>query len=61
MEYSSMYNQSQANYNMGHSGYAPSNFGLSSGSSLGGSMGAQAFASNGLDYMSQQDKYVNMA
>ncbi|GAB0094376.1 homeotic protein ocelliless [Sergentomyia squamirostris] len=53
-------NQSQANYNMGHSGYAASNFGLTSGSGLGGPMGAQTFSPNGLDYMSPQDKYVNM-
>jgi homeobox protein OTX1 len=53
-------NQSQANYNMGHSGYATSNFGLSSGPSLTGAMGAQSFSQNGLDYMSPQDKYVNM-
>ncbi|XP_055684358.1 homeotic protein ocelliless isoform X1 [Lutzomyia longipalpis] len=53
-------NQSQANYNMGHTGYAASNFGLTSGSGLGGPMGAQTFSPNGLDYMSPQDKYVNM-
>lgn len=52
-------NQSQSNYNMGHSGYSTSNFGLTSGSSLGSAMGAQAFSPN-LDYMSPQDKYVNM-
>lgn len=52
-------NQSQSNYNMGHSGYSTSNFGLTSGSSLSGAMGAQAFSPN-LDYMSPQDKYVNM-
>ncbi|XP_063704700.1 homeotic protein ocelliless-like isoform X2 [Culicoides brevitarsis] len=51
-------NQSQSNYNMGHSGYSTSNFGLNSGSSLGGAMSAQAFSPN-LDYM-PQDKYVNM-
>lgn len=51
-------NQSQSNYNMGHSGYSTSNFGLNSGTSLGGAMSAQAFSPN-LDYM-PQDKYVNM-
>lgn len=51
-------NQSQSNYNMGHTGYSTSNFGLNSGSSLGGAMSAQAFSPN-LDYM-PQDKYVNM-
>lgn len=51
-------NQSQSNYNMGHTGYSTSNFGLNSGASLGGAMGAQAFSPN-LDYM-PQDKYVNM-
>uniref|UniRef100_A0A336K0S2 CSON003328 protein n=2 Tax=Culicoides sonorensis TaxID=179676 RepID=A0A336K0S2_CULSO len=51
-------NQSQSNYNMGHGGYSTSNFGLNSGSSLGGAMSAQAFSPN-LDYM-PQDKYVNM-
>ncbi|XP_055371054.1 homeotic protein ocelliless isoform X1 [Condylostylus longicornis] len=58
MEYFS--NQNQVNYNMGHSGYGASNFGLSPSSSFGGSMSAQAFSQNGLDYMSPQDKYVNM-
>lgn len=53
-------NQSQSQYNMSHSGYTSSNFGLTSGASLSGSMSAQAFSPNGLDYMSQQDKYVNM-
>lgn len=52
-------NQSQSNYNMSHSGYSTSNFGLTSSSSLSGAMGAQAFSPN-LDYMSPQDKYVNM-
>lgn len=53
-------NQSQANYNMGHAGYGTSNFGLSPATTLNGSMGGQAFAQNGLDYMSPQDKYMNM-
>lgn len=51
--------QSQSNYNMGHSGYTTSNFGLTSGSSLSGAMGAQAFSPS-LEYCSPQDKYVNM-
>lgn len=50
-------NQTQSSYNMSHSGYPTSNFGLSSSASMGGPMGAQTFTS---DYMSQQDKYVNM-
>lgn len=47
---------SQANYNMGHSGYTATNFGLAAS----GAMTAQTFSPNGLDYMSPQDKYVNM-
>lgn len=46
----------QANYNMGHSGYTATNFGLAAS----GAMTAQTFSPNGLDYMSPQDKYVNM-
>lgn len=54
-------NQSQSNQYMGHSGYASSNFGLTSGSTLGGPMGAQTFSPNGLyENMTPQDKYVNM-
>lgn len=60
-----------ANYNMGHAaaaGYAAGgNFGLSPAGSLNGSMhggmgGQSVFGGgqNGLDYMSQQDKYMNM-
>lgn len=49
-------NQTQSGYNMSHSGYSTSNFGLSSSASMG-PMGAQTFSP---DYMSQQDKYVNM-
>lgn len=49
-------NQTQSGYNMSHSGYSTSNFGLSSSASMG-PMGAQNFSP---DYMSQQDKYVNM-
>lgn len=50
-------NQTQSGYNMAHSGYPTSNFGLASNASMSGSMGAQSFSS---EYMSQQDKYVNM-
>jgi homeobox protein OTX1 len=50
-------NQTQSSYNMSHSGYSTSNFGLASSASMGGPMGAQTFSP---DYMSQQDKYVNM-
>jgi homeobox protein OTX1 len=50
-------NQTQSGYNMSHSGYSTSNFGLASSASMGGPMGAQTFSP---DYMSQQDKYVNM-
>lgn len=52
-------NQAQSGYNMSHTGYASSNFGLASGATMGGPMGAQNFSP---DYMtSQQDKYgVNM-
>jgi homeobox protein OTX1 len=50
-------NQTQSGYNMSHSGYSTSNFGLASSATMGGPMGAQTFTS---DYMSQQDKYVNM-
>ena len=46
----------QANYNMGHGGYTATNFGLTAS----GAMTAQTFSPNGLDYMSPQDKYVNM-
>lgn len=54
-------NQSQSNYaNMGHGGYASTNFGLSSGTALTGAMGAQGFGSPNLEYMSPQDKYANM-
>ncbi|XP_035775268.1 homeotic protein ocelliless-like isoform X1 [Anopheles albimanus] len=54
-------NQNQGNYNMGHTGYSTSaNFGLASTSALAGPMGSQTFSPNGLDYMSPQDKYVNM-
>ncbi|XP_075154359.1 homeobox protein OTX2 isoform X1 [Haematobia irritans] len=59
MEYFS--NQNQVNYNMGHSGYsAASNFGLSPSPSFTGTVSAQAFSQNSLDYMTPQDKYVNM-
>ncbi|KAL5277689.1 otx1 family protein [Megaselia abdita] len=53
-------NPNQVNYNMNHSSYSTSNFGLSPGSSFSGTMSAQAFSQNGLDYMSPQDKYVNI-
>lgn len=53
-------NPNQVNYNMNHSSYNTSNFGLSPGSSFSGTMSAQAFSQNGLDYMSPQDKYVNI-
>jgi homeobox protein OTX1 len=53
-------NQTQSGYNMTHSGYSTSNFGLTSGTSTGGPMGAQTFSPNGIDYMTPQDKYVNM-
>jgi homeobox protein OTX1 len=46
-------NQTQSGYNMSHSGYSTSNFGLTTSAP----MGAQTFSP---DYMSQQDKYVNM-
>lgn len=49
-------NQSQSGYNMGHTGYSTSNFGLSGGA-MSGAMASPTFSS---DYMSQQDKYVNM-
>lgn len=49
-------NQSQSGYNMSHSGYSTSNFGLSGGA-MSGAMASQTFSS---DYMTQQDKYVNM-
>lgn len=59
MEYFS--NQNQVNYNMGHSGYsAATNFGLSPSPSFTGTVSAQAFSQNSLDYMTPQDKYVNM-
>lgn len=58
--YSQMDYQNQANYSMGHSSYSTSNFGLSSGTTINGAMGTQAYASNGIDYMTPQDKYVNM-
>uniref|UniRef100_A0A0A1WP18 Homeotic protein ocelliless n=1 Tax=Zeugodacus cucurbitae TaxID=28588 RepID=A0A0A1WP18_ZEUCU len=58
MEYFS--NQNQVNYNMGHTGYSASNFGLSPSPSFTGTVSAQAFSQNSLDYMSPQDKYVNM-
>ncbi|KAH8398019.1 hypothetical protein KR222_010179 [Zaprionus bogoriensis] len=58
MEYFS--NQNQVNYNMGHSGYSASNFGLSPSPSFTGTVSAQAFSQNSLDYMSPQDKYANM-
>lgn len=57
--YSQMDYQGQANYSMGHSGYSGSNFGLSSSTTLNNTMSTQAFPSNGIDYMSTQDKYVN--
>ena len=53
-------NQTQSGYNMSHSGYSTSNFGLSSGAAMGGPMSAQTFSPNGIDYMTPQDKYVNM-
>ncbi|XP_058064453.1 homeotic protein ocelliless-like [Anopheles bellator] len=54
-------NQNQGNYNMSHTSYATSaNFGLTSTSALSGPMGSQTFSPNGLDYISPQDKYVNM-
>ena len=56
--YPSVEYQSQANYNP--SGYGTTNFGIPSGSSLGGSMVSQSFSPNGMDYMSPQDKYMNM-
>lgn len=46
----------QANYNMSHTGYTATNFGLAAS----GAMTAQTFSPNGLDYMNPQDKYVNM-
>lgn len=49
--------QTQSGYNMSHSGYASSNFGLSSSGSMGGPMSTQSFPA---EYMSQQEKYVNM-
>lgn len=58
--YPQMDYQSQSNYSMGHSSYPSSNIGLSSGASFNGSMGSQAFASNSIEYMAQQDKYINM-
>ncbi|XP_012158703.1 homeotic protein ocelliless-like isoform X1 [Ceratitis capitata] len=58
MEYFS--NQNQVNYNMGHTGYSASNFGLSPSPSFTGTVSAQAFSQNSLDYMTPQDKYVNM-
>lgn len=54
---------SAANYaNMtAHGGYGSANFGLSPAASLNSSMAGQSFgAQNGLDYMSPQDKYMNM-
>lgn len=50
----------QSNYSIGHSGYSTANMGLSGGNTFNGTMAAQPFTSNGLDYMSQPDKYVNM-
>lgn len=61
MEYFS--NQNQVNYNMGHSSYsaaAATNFGLSSNPSFGTGVSTQSFSQNSLDYMTPQDKYVNM-
>lgn len=58
--YSQMDYQTQNNYSMGHSGYSTANLGLPSGTTFNGSMGSQAFAANGIDYMTPQDKYVNM-
>ncbi|CAG9803557.1 unnamed protein product [Chironomus riparius] len=49
-------NQSQSGYNMSHSGYSTSNFGLSGGA-MSGAMASQTFSP---EYMTQQDKYVNM-
>lgn len=51
------YNQTQSGYNMSQHGYSASNFGLASSGSMGGPMSAQTFSP---DYMSQQEKYVNM-
>lgn len=56
MDYFNNQTAGQANYNMGHSGYTATNFGLAAS----GAMTAQTFSPNGLDYMSPQDKYVNM-
>lgn len=58
--YSQMDYPSQSNYSMGHSAYNASNLGLTSSSTFNGSMTTQAFASNSIDYMTPQDKYVNM-
>lgn len=58
--YSQMDYQGQTNYSMGHSGYSTSNLGLASGASFNSSMSSQPFPSNGIDYMTPQDKYVNM-
>lgn len=58
--YSQMDYQSQSNYSMGHSGYSTSNLGLAPSASFNSSMNSQPFASNGIDYMAPQDKYVNM-
>lgn len=58
--YSQMEYQSQGNYSMGHSTYSTSNLGLPSGSTFNGSMTSQPFSSNGIEYMTQPDKYVNM-
>lgn len=59
--YSQVDYQSQANYNNIHSSYSASNMGFASSSNtFNGSMAAQPFGANGLDYMAQaSDKYVN--
>lgn len=58
--YSQVDYSNQSNYGIGHSGYSSTNMGLASGNSFNGAMASQPYTSNGLDYMSQPDKYVNM-
>lgn len=53
----------QANYGIGHAGYSSANMGLNNGhpNSFNDPAASQAYTWNGLDYMAQPDKYMNMA